>query len=197
MDPASEALKKHGLKIVGSLAVADEEAEIKTKLTEARRLSKQLSYSLMQQQGTMSPQELQKTVKNARQPDQPAQVRDECRQPADDQVPGATVDTAVDTAARASSNNDAAEMYAELAAYRQSAPDGDQSRFAIFSTSSRASRPTPRRRRRSTPRSGSGATPIIRHLLTSASSLTRPPQNTTSSPRTTRSRKHSPCSAKG
>ena len=43
--PASEVLKKHGLKIAGSLAVVDEEAEIKTKLAEARRLSKQLNYS--------------------------------------------------------------------------------------------------------------------------------------------------------
>ena len=55
--PASKILKKHGLKIVGSLAVVDEEAEIKSKLAEARRLSKQLSYSLMQQKATMSPGE--------------------------------------------------------------------------------------------------------------------------------------------
>ena len=41
--PGSAVLKKHGLKIAGSLAVVDEEAEIKTKLAEARRLSKQLS----------------------------------------------------------------------------------------------------------------------------------------------------------
>jgi hypothetical protein len=61
--PGNAVLKKHGLKIAGSLAVADEESEIKTKLSDARRLSKQLSYSLMQQQGTMSPEELQKTVK--------------------------------------------------------------------------------------------------------------------------------------
>ena len=59
----NEVLKKHGLKIAGSLAVANEEAEIKTKLVDARRLSKQLSYSLMQQQGTMSPEDQQKTVK--------------------------------------------------------------------------------------------------------------------------------------
>jgi hypothetical protein len=61
--PENEVLKKHGLKIVGSLAVAGEEAEIKTKLVDARRLSRQLSYSLTQQQGTMSPEELQKTAK--------------------------------------------------------------------------------------------------------------------------------------
>jgi hypothetical protein len=56
-------LKKHGLKMAGLLAVATEEAEIKTKLSDARRLSKQLSQSLMQQKATMSPEEMQKTVK--------------------------------------------------------------------------------------------------------------------------------------
>jgi hypothetical protein len=61
--PENPVLKKHGLKMAGSLAVADEESDIKTKLSDARRLSKQLSYSLMQQKGTMSPEELQKTAK--------------------------------------------------------------------------------------------------------------------------------------
>lgn len=61
--PAHEILKKYGLKLAGTLVIADEETDIKTKLSEARRLSKQLSYSLAQQQGTMSPQEMQKTVK--------------------------------------------------------------------------------------------------------------------------------------
>jgi uncharacterized coiled-coil DUF342 family protein len=59
----NEVLKKHGLKMAGSLAVATEEPEIKTKLSDARRLSKQLSQSLMQQKATMSPEEMQKTVK--------------------------------------------------------------------------------------------------------------------------------------
>ena len=54
-EPKNEVLKKHGLKIVGTLAVLETETEIKSKLTEARRLSKQLGYSVMQQQGTMSP----------------------------------------------------------------------------------------------------------------------------------------------
>jgi uncharacterized coiled-coil DUF342 family protein len=62
--PSSEVLKKHGLQLVGSLALVDEEAQIKSNLAEARRLSKQLSYSLMQQKGTMSPQEMQKTAKS-------------------------------------------------------------------------------------------------------------------------------------
>jgi hypothetical protein len=56
-------LKKHGLKMAGSLAVATEEPDIKTKLSDARRLSKQLSQSLMQQKATMSPEQMQKTVK--------------------------------------------------------------------------------------------------------------------------------------
>jgi uncharacterized coiled-coil DUF342 family protein len=49
--------------MAGSLAVATEEPDIKTKLSDARRLSKQLSQSLMQQKATMSPEEMQKTVK--------------------------------------------------------------------------------------------------------------------------------------
>jgi hypothetical protein len=62
--PANEALKKHGLRIVGTLAVVDEEAQIKTNLAEARRQSKQLNYLLLQQKGTLSPGEVQQTVKN-------------------------------------------------------------------------------------------------------------------------------------
>ena len=57
-------LKKHGLKIVGTLAVVDEEAAIKSKLTEVRAISKQLSYSLMQQKVTLSPGDMQQTVKD-------------------------------------------------------------------------------------------------------------------------------------
>lgn len=62
--PAGDTLKKNGLHIAGTLAVVDEEAQIKTNLAEARRLSKQLNYSLMQQKGTLSPGEMQQTVKN-------------------------------------------------------------------------------------------------------------------------------------
>ncbi len=41
----------------------EDEADFKTKLTEARRLQRQLSYSLLQQQRTMSPEQYQKTLK--------------------------------------------------------------------------------------------------------------------------------------
>jgi hypothetical protein len=68
-------LKKHGLKIAGSLAIVDEEGEIKSKLADARRLSKQLSYSLMQQQATMNPKELQQNIKTMN--DQISQLRSE------------------------------------------------------------------------------------------------------------------------
>ena len=79
----------------------------------------------------------------------------------------------------------------------KSAPDGDQSRF-VFSQPAQEPAGRPQGEgEESTPRSGIGATPIIRHLLTSASWLTPPLQNTTSSPRTTRSRRLSTCSAKG
>src|SRR5262245_34224211 len=62
-DPKNEVLKKHGLSVVGSLAVLDAESAVKSKLGDVRRLSKQLSYAIMQQQGTMSPEEFQKTIK--------------------------------------------------------------------------------------------------------------------------------------
>jgi hypothetical protein len=61
--PGNESLKKHGLKMAGTLAVADLEADVKTKLTEARRLSKQLSQSLMELAGIVSPREQQKNIK--------------------------------------------------------------------------------------------------------------------------------------
>ena len=60
---SSKTLKKHGLRIVGSLAVVEEEAAVKTKLADARRLSKQLSNYLMQQKSTMSPKEQQQNIK--------------------------------------------------------------------------------------------------------------------------------------
>jgi len=61
--PENEVLKKNGLKIVGTLAVLETESEVKNKLTEARRLYKQMNYSLMQQQGTMTAQDYQQNVK--------------------------------------------------------------------------------------------------------------------------------------
>ncbi len=61
-EPKNEVLEKHGLKIVGTLSVLETESEIKSKLTEVRRLSKQLGHSVMQQQGTMSAAEHQQTI---------------------------------------------------------------------------------------------------------------------------------------
>jgi len=56
--------QKYKLKAAGSLQVLENEAEFKTKLTDAKRLHKQLSYSIMQQKGTMSPQQFQQNLKN-------------------------------------------------------------------------------------------------------------------------------------
>jgi hypothetical protein len=59
----NEVLKKKGLTVVGSLAVLETESAVKNKLIELRRLSKQLNYALMQQQGTMSADDYQQSVK--------------------------------------------------------------------------------------------------------------------------------------
>jgi hypothetical protein len=61
--PESEVLKKNKLKTAGSLEVLESESEFKTKLTDARKLLRQLSYSLLQQKMTLSPQEVQKALK--------------------------------------------------------------------------------------------------------------------------------------
>jgi hypothetical protein len=61
--PENAVLKKNGLKVVGSLAVLETETEVKNKLSDLRRISRQLNYSLMQQQGTMSPEDFQKAIK--------------------------------------------------------------------------------------------------------------------------------------
>ncbi len=61
-DPENETLKKNKLKTLGSLQVLEDETEFKNKLTEARRLQRQLSYSLMQQQNTMSPEQFKKNL---------------------------------------------------------------------------------------------------------------------------------------
>jgi hypothetical protein len=61
-DPENETLKKHKLKALGSLEVLEDETEFKTKLTEARRLQRQLSYSLLQQKSTMSPEQFKQTL---------------------------------------------------------------------------------------------------------------------------------------
>jgi hypothetical protein len=107
------------LKFAGSLAVANEESEIKTKIGDARRLSKQLNSSLLKQHGTMSPEDRQKTVQTLG--TQINQLRSEMNAVNQqmNQVPrnnnprygrfggGMTF-----------ANNDAAEMYEELAVYR-------------------------------------------------------------------------------
>ena len=61
-DPENETLKKNKLRALGSLQVLEDETEFKNKLTEARRLQRQLSYSLMQQQNTMSPEQFKKNL---------------------------------------------------------------------------------------------------------------------------------------
>jgi hypothetical protein len=61
-DGQNETLAKHKLKPLGSLQVLEDESEFKTKLTEARRLLRQLSYSKLQQHQTLSPEQYQKTL---------------------------------------------------------------------------------------------------------------------------------------
>jgi hypothetical protein len=61
-DPHDEVLAKHGLKIVGSLAVLETESEVKNKLNELRRISKQLGYTVTQQKGTMTATEQKEAV---------------------------------------------------------------------------------------------------------------------------------------
>ena len=60
----SDIQKKYKLKAAGSLQVLENEAEFKTKLADAKRLQRQLTYSIMQQKGTMSPQQFQQNLKN-------------------------------------------------------------------------------------------------------------------------------------
>jgi hypothetical protein len=111
--PRSELLKKHGLKIVGSLAVVETETDIKAKLSEAKRLSRELSYSLMQQKGTLSPKEQQQNIKALN--DQISQIRSE--------INAVTRQMSMVPRGRARfsygfSNNYAAEQFAELNLYR-------------------------------------------------------------------------------
>jgi hypothetical protein len=60
----NDVLKKHKLKAAGSLQVLENEAEFKLKLTDLKRLQRQLSYSIAQQQGTLSADQVKKTVEN-------------------------------------------------------------------------------------------------------------------------------------
>ena len=61
--PVVETMKSHGLKQAGDLYVVVTESDVKTKVQEVRRISKQLSYALMQQKGTLSAKDYQDTVK--------------------------------------------------------------------------------------------------------------------------------------
>jgi hypothetical protein len=61
--PVVETMKSHGLKQAGDLYVVVTESDVKTKVQEVRRISKQLSYALMQQKGTLSANEYQQTIK--------------------------------------------------------------------------------------------------------------------------------------
>jgi hypothetical protein len=117
--PENEVLKKHGLKFAGSLAVANEESEIKTKLVDARRLSKQLSYSLMQQRATMSPEDQQKAAKTLG--TQINELRSEMNAVNQqmNQVPrNNNARYGRFGGGMSFANNDAAEMYSELLVYR-------------------------------------------------------------------------------
>jgi hypothetical protein len=107
--PASKILKKHGLRIVGSLAVVEEEAVIKSKLNDARRQSKQLNYSLMQQQATMSPKEQQQNIKTVT--DQINQLRSEINA-ANQQL------NSIPSYRGRFMSNDASQLYAQLTSYR-------------------------------------------------------------------------------
>ena len=77
-EPQNEPLAKHKLKALGSLQVLEDEAEFKTKLTDAQRLLGQLKYSMLQQQGTMSPQQYQKALQGMR--DEVNQMRSQVNQ---------------------------------------------------------------------------------------------------------------------
>jgi uncharacterized coiled-coil DUF342 family protein len=107
--PANDTLKKNGLHIAGTLALVDEEPQIKTNLAEARRLSKQLNYSLMQQKGTLSPAQMQQTVKNIT--NEISQLRSEMN------AAGQQMNAVPKWRGRFVSN-DAGMLYAQLNAYR-------------------------------------------------------------------------------
>jgi hypothetical protein len=62
----NELQTKHKLKALGSLQVLEDEADFKTKLTDARRLQRQLSYSILQQQGVMTPEKFKQTLDGLR-----------------------------------------------------------------------------------------------------------------------------------
>jgi hypothetical protein len=116
---ADLALAKHGLKLAGSLAIAAEEGELKTKLTEARRLSKQLSYAIVKQRGTMSVEEQKRQSKAVT--DEINQLKNEINAVTQQmaRVPrGGGRYGSRFGGGNSFTNNYAAEMYAELNLYK-------------------------------------------------------------------------------
>jgi hypothetical protein len=61
--PVDKTMKSHGLKRAGDLYVLVTESDVKNKVQEIRRFSKQLQNALMQQKGTLSAKDYQDTVK--------------------------------------------------------------------------------------------------------------------------------------
>jgi hypothetical protein len=61
--PVDETMKSHGLKRAGDLYVLMTESDVKNKVLEIRRFSKQLNFALMQQKGTLSAKDYQDTIK--------------------------------------------------------------------------------------------------------------------------------------
>jgi hypothetical protein len=57
-----DALKKQGLKLVGSLYVLESESDVHKKVGEIRKLARELKMSLMQQQSIASPEKYQETL---------------------------------------------------------------------------------------------------------------------------------------
>jgi hypothetical protein len=107
--PVDATLKSHGLKRAGDLYVLVTESDVKNKVQEIRRLSKQLSYALMQQQGTLSAKDYQDTIKGLG--DQINQYKSEIN----------TVNQQMNALPRFRgrlANNYATEQYQELQVYR-------------------------------------------------------------------------------
>ena len=106
----SEVLKKNKLKAAGSLQVLENEAEFKSKLTDLNRLKKQLSYSIMQQRGTLSPEQFKQTVQNLK--NELNQMRSEIN------LVGQQMSRLPRCRGGRLANNLAQEQYAELMLYR-------------------------------------------------------------------------------
>ena len=126
-EPQNETLAKHKLKALGSLQVLEDEAEFKTKLTEARRLLRQLSYSVLQQQGTMSPEQYQKTLQGMK--DELNQMRSQINQ-ASQQM------SRLPRFRGRLASSYAQEQYNELHGLSKSAPDAGQPGIGLAESAS-------------------------------------------------------------